>query len=345
MPETVLFISHREQLCGIHQFGYQIGKVIAGSENYNFIYLECSSSGELKNYVSNYSPVCIIYNYNELTIPWLNKKVTTNYKIPQIGILHEAVSKLIAEQSSDSIFDFYIVPDPTLISKNPLVYNTGRLLLNSSYECKKNEIPVIGSFGFATQNKKFVEVVNKVCEEFNQAIIRFNIPFSKYGDPDGIKAKKIISISKEIIQKYPEIHLEYSHDFLSEEELLQFLSLNSINVFLYSEDKWERGISSVVDYALSVKIPLAICNNSTMFRHIINAEPSIVLSDTNKLKNIIANGTTPLEEFYNKWTAKNLILDYERIVNDVLINFKGRKKVFFLSRFNKFIKKLFKYFS
>jgi hypothetical protein len=325
MTENILFISHKEKLCGIHHFGYQVGKTIANSQKYRFIYLECDSQDELGELVNKYNPQSIIYNYNSLTLPWIDSTVTSKYNFPQIGMIHE-VAQEVADQSNDLLFDYHIAPDPTLILKNPIVYKTGRLLLKSNYPSIQNEIPVIGSFGFATPNKRFNLLVQKVCEQFKQAVIRLNIPFSKFGDPEGNEARKIILICEEIVKKYPNIKLEYSHDFLNDDELLKFLASNTINVFLYARDTWERGISSVADFALSVRTPLAVSDNSTMFRHITDTQPSIVLSDKNKLPDIIKNGLKPLEIFYTEWTEENLIWDYERIITSVLTNFKGRKE-------------------
>ncbi len=327
---NVLFVSHKENKCGVYQFGNNIGHALKKSKKFNFIYVECSSVKELKQFVSKYKPTCIIYNYHVSTLSWLNKKITFNFDIPQIGIIHEATQKVVDSKESD-FFDFYIAPDPTLISKNAIVYKTGRLLhLNkikkeNNNSLINNDIPIIGSFGFASYNKNFDLLVKLVCESFDEAIIRLNIPFAHFGDKDGISAKKVVSDCQEIIKSYKNIKLMCTHDFLSKQELLDFLNSNIINVFLYTDDK-NRGISSVIDYALSVRVPIAISNNSTMFRHIENASPSIVLTEKNRLSNIIENGTKPLEEYYNEWTEDNLIWDYERIVSDVLNKYNKKNR-------------------
>jgi SAM-dependent methyltransferase len=323
--DKVLFVSHKEKQCGVYQFGYNIGQALKKSKKYKFIYVECSSPDELNDYVHKYKPICLIYNYQGDTLPWVNSRVTFRYKIPQIGMIHE-VSQKVADSTTNYPFDAYIAPDPTLILKNPIVYKTGRLLLKNRLSRKHNNIPIIGSFGFGSPNKNFDLLVKKVGSEFGKAIIRLNVSFARFGDEDGSSARKAISKCITIAKQYPKIKFEYSHDFLDQQQLLEFLNSNTLNAFLYS-DKGNKGISSVIDFALSVKIPIAVSGDSCMFRHVQNAQPSIVLSDKNGFKDIIKNGIKPLGEFYNEWTEENLVWDYERIVNDVVTKV-GNKRSF-----------------
>lgn len=335
MNEKVLFISHKEKQCGVYQFGYSIARALSNSKKYNFVYSECNSGDELNHLIKQHNPISVIYNYHPSTLSWFNNRLLFKYNMPQIGIIHE-ITQEISDNINNSLFDYYIAPDPTLILKNPIVYKTGRLLFDNKYEPQNNNIPVIGSFGFATPNKRFDLIVKKVSEEFEQAIIRLNIPFADFGDKDGVNAKKIVEDCQSIIKSNSGIKLEFSHNFLKEDELLKFLSSNTINVFFYY-DEGGRGISSVIDLALSVKVPIAISSDSTMFRHISNTNPSIIYSEDNKFKNIINNGFEPLESFYYEWTKNNLIWDYERIVTDSLKKFKNRN-IINLKKVKKYIK-------
>jgi len=73
-----------------------------------------------------------------------------------------------------------------------------------------------------------------------------------------------------------------------------------------------RGLSSTIDYSLSVKKPIAI-NDSNMFRHINNVTPSINVNNTS-IKEIIINGFAPLEKIYDEYSNKNFIKKYETIL-------------------------------
>ncbi|QQG52628.1 MAG: hypothetical protein HY931_00120 [Candidatus Falkowbacteria bacterium] len=332
--KNILFISHKKKRCGIYEFGKNIANSLQKSQKYNFIYQECSSLKELAESIKEHNPAAIIYNYHPFTIPWVTTRIMpriyrnnlTNITIPQIGIIHEITQDLadrgvnyknnfiIFRPMHNSIFDFYVTPDPTLLLKNPLVYKTGRLV--KKYE-NKQALPdniIIGSFGFATANKGFEDIIILAQKEFDEATIKINIPLADFGDENGIKAKQIENNCRELITK-PGIKLEITHEFFEDEKVFDFLAANSINVFLY-KDTGVRGISSVTDYALAVNRPIAISKNS-MFRHILNLNPSICIED-NSLKTIIENGAAVLREAKENWSEENLIWDYERIIDSVL---------------------------
>jgi SAM-dependent methyltransferase len=343
MKENVLFISGPMKNCGVYQFGYRIGMALKQSSKYSFIYVECSSEKELKNLFEAYSPVCMIYNYQGDTMKWLRIWMTNSFKAIQIGIIHE-ITQEIADTSSHGMFDYYIAPDPTLILKNPLVYKTGRLVIPSKLTPRENNIPVIGTFGFGSKNKNFSLVVKSVCEEFDEAKIRINIAFAEFGDKSGNSALQIAEECREIVRAFPKIDLKISHDFLEESDLLKFLNENSLNVFLYSDDG-QRGISSVIDYALAVDIPIAVSSNSCMFRHIDDSHPSIVFEKGNTLKKIMTNGPIALRNVVREFSSENLVWEYERIVEDVLNRTQKNKKYgmnIFQQRFIKILKKILK---
>jgi hypothetical protein len=316
MNQAVLFINHPEKECGVHQFGENIFKAIEQSGLYNFIYCECSNKKDLNIFISKFNPVCIIYNYYGSTMPWLNPRITRKIKLSHIGIMHEVTQERI-NNASKTLFDFHIAPDPTILLTNPIVFKTGRMV--PAYTDTKSP-PVkltIGSFGFGTKGKGYTKIIETVQQEFDEAIIRFNIPFAKFGDSTGEGARAYANACKRLITK-PGIELKISHDFLSQEEVLDFLSGNTINCFFYEENK-NRGISSVIDLALAVNKPVAV-TKSKMFRNILHASPSVCIEDIS-LRKIIANGIVPLLPFKKEWNSRNLCWDYERIVTASLSNF------------------------
>lgn len=344
MNRTILFVSHKKTQCGVYEFGKKIADVIQESQQYRFVRAECSSLNELKEAIRESSPSAIIYNYHPSVVPWLCSKISkgiyrnnlSGINAIQIGIIHEITQQVAdtatgyrnkyiighSQKKLNSLFDFYIAADPTLLLKNPLVYKTGRLIPTYNKQAAQPAIVTVGSFGFATPNKGFERLVKKVQEEFDEAIIRLNMPSADFGDSDGANAKLIAKNCNEIITK-PGIKLEVSYQFLKDDELLNFLAGNSINVFMY-EDTEGRGISSTVDIALAVKRPVAV-SRCPMFRHILNASPS-VCTDTNSLKTILGNGFTPLEKITNDWTAENLRWEYERILESVFTKVKNPSK-------------------
>jgi hypothetical protein len=337
MSINILFVTHTKEQCGVYQFGKDIFEAIESSSKYKFIKLECESLKELEDAVSKNNPEGIIYNYHPSVMPWLcNKHTKGMYKnniakiqCVQIGIIHEITQEVAdnatayrneivygdSQKMLNSLFDFYTAADPTLLLKNPYVFKTGRLVpsyINSNV-ISDSKIPIIGSFGFGTANKGFEELVTKVQNEFDEAKIKINIPFAEFGDKDGNNARKIAEDCKALI-KNEKIKLEITHDFLQEKELFNFLAGNDLNVFLY-QDKSGRGISSALDNALAVQRPIAV-SNCPMFRHVLNIEPSICIEHFS-LKQILASGFAPLQEIVDGWDSKNMLWEYERILDSV----------------------------
>ena len=341
---TILFISHPQKQCGVFEFGKNIFQAIAGSEKYEFVWIECNALNQLHASINQYKPAAIIYNYHPATMPWLCKKVGPKlYKsyvydinVLQIGIIHEITQEIAdsatsyskkfivggSQKLSNVLFDYYIAADPTLLLRNPLVFKTGRLIQSYQNNFPLPAVTTIGSFGFGTPKKGFEKIVAKVQEEFDEAIIRLNIPAADFGDADGSEAKKIAAGCKAIIQKKG-IQLKVTHDFLDNEGVLDFLAQNSVNVFLY-EDSAGRGLSSAVDNALAVQRPLAV-SNSSMFRHILKTAPLVSLENSS-LSQVIANGFEPLQKMLSQWDALNIKWEYERIFDSALGKYGNTKK-------------------
>lgn len=333
--KTVLFVSHKAAQCGVYEFGQSIFDALRLSRKYRFVKAECASLEELHNALKSESPAAVIYNYHPSVLPWLSEKLASKVfrnniaglAMPQIGIIHE-VTQEVADNATgyrnrillghhskkiNSLFDYYIAPDPTLLLKNPLVYKTGRLIPEYRKQTGTPAVTTIGSFGFGTPNKGFENLVTLVQEEFDEAVIRLNIPFATFGDSAGENAKRIAGNCRRIISK-PGISIEISHDFLSRDQILDFLADNTLNAFLY-EDKSGRGLSSATDLALAVKKPVAV-SRCPMFRHILTAKPSVCIED-NSLKQIIQNKFEPLAKISEDWDAANLVFEYERILDSV----------------------------
>jgi len=342
----ILFVTHKQKVCGVHEFGISVADALKQSEHYSVVYAECASPQELLEFVMRENPQAIIYNYYITTLPWLEKELLRKIDVPSLGIMHE-VSQEAADSADTSLFDYHIAPDPTLVTDNPIVFKTGRLIPKYSNQFSLPKVTTIGSFGFASQGKGFARLIIAVQEEFDEAIIRLHIP---RGDFINANVKDVVQQCERLIVK-PGIKLVASHDFLERPQLFDFLAQNTLNAFFY-ERLDGRGISSTIEMALAVRRPIAI-SRSMMFRHVLSSEPPIsiegedkmsfiqeftlrwkrkrylqnqaskfpaewLLKPSSTLKQIIANGTAPLERFYNQWTEPNLILDYERILDCIL---------------------------
>lgn len=329
--KVILFVSHKKAQCGIYEFGKNITDILQYSKLYRFVRVECSSLCELQVAIAENKPSAIIYNYSPPIFPWLNSEAyrdnISSMKIPQIAITHD-MTQAVADSATtyrkgflhglssllNSLFDYYIAPDPTIVLTNPYVYKIGRLI--PSYE---NNFPTpikltVGSCGLGTPNKRFEWIVQVVQREFDKAIIRFHIPIAEVGDPRGGITRAIIQRCRAQIAK-PGIKLVITHEYLDGQGVLDFLAQNTLNIFMYDAGS-DRGLSSAIDMAMAVKRPLAVSMGEA-FHHVLDVEPSIC-TERNNLKSIIRNGFAPLQKHYNEWSAANILLEHEKILDSVL---------------------------
>jgi FkbM family methyltransferase len=313
LPERILIVSHKQKRCGVYQYGVNIAETLKKSTKYSFIYAECSTPEELITIAAIVNPLAIIYNYHPATLPWLQKELIKKINKLSIGIIHE-VTQQTADCLSNELFQYHIAGDPTLLLNNPILFKTNRLIPLYPAIHEPPKLLTIGSFGFGLEGKGFERLLSTVQDEFDEAIVRLHIPISDFADPEGHQAEATAKRCQELIIK-PGIKLILTHEFLGHEQMLDFLGQNTINAFFY--ERYEgRGISSVIDYALAVKRPIAL-TKSTMFRHMFSALPAIFIEDTS-LQQIIENGITPLIPYYSAWNESNFIADYERILDQVL---------------------------
>jgi hypothetical protein len=312
----ILFISHIEKQCGIHQYGLNIHSAISKSTMYEFIYVECNGKEDLELAIKKYGPAAIIYNHYPATMAWLDPTVTRNIDCPQLGIIHE-VTQTSVNDADQNLFDYLLCPDPTIVETHSFTFKTKRLIpayVNTSNLPKK---VTIGSFGFGFHDKGFERIVQTVQEEFESAEIIFQMPYNDIVDKDGKQYAKSTARRCKELNTNRGIDLRIRHKFLSRERLLDFLAGNSINVFFYDVEK-HKGISSTIEHALAVQRPIAI-NKCGMFRHMFSASPSICVEEKS-LSQILEQGVAPLVPYMNDWSEAAFIMNYEEIMQKVLNN-------------------------
>jgi hypothetical protein len=302
--KTVLFINPKIKECGVYQYGFRIGMILKKSINNNYIYVEIDSVDEYNNYIQQYLPNVIIYNNIGPIMPWLSRElIESKSNIIHVGISHEG--------PSHSQYNYkYLINAAELSTDQGNVFSAPRPLIEDDTIINVNpEIITVNSFGFSFADKGFKRVVEYVCSEFDEAIINLHIPSAHYDRPKE-ETDRVLRECPESITK-EKVKLNITRNFLSEKEILNFLSSSTINFFPYDEHPG-RGLSSVIDLALSVNKPLAI-SKSFMFRHIYNTIPSICIEDR-KLIDIINDGSEPIKKYKELWSNQNFIKKYDYIM-------------------------------
>lgn len=310
--KNILIINHNIQNCGVYQYGKRFGSIAKKSNKINFLYYELTNYNDLKNAIKETNPCGIIYNHLTGTMPWF-----TSIQAEEIRKQNIKQGLIVHNVNYETFFDFYLHqnPDYQEIENN---FSLCRPLFEYHPNIKKIDTDVIniGTFGFGFHTKHFDAIVGIVNNEFKNEKINLNFHLTiSYFCPN----ENMVDVIKNKCLNYitnKNIKLNMTNNFITDEELLDRLHNNDLNIFLYEKYTSYNGISSSIDYALSVKKPIAICK-SNMFSHIYNVEPSICVEE-NSLKNIISNGFKPLEKKYNSWSHNNFVSKLESIMEKIL---------------------------
>ena len=313
MQRTVLFVTHPQRACGVHQFGLQILEILSCSGRYRFVPAEVTTVGDLEGAIAAARPEAMLVNWHPITFPAVPPRAFRATGLPIAALMHEITDAMV--QDSEVLpFDHCIDHDPSGRRDNPRFVRSCRPLPAYTNPFAPPPLPTIGTFGFAGPTKGLEELVLRVQEEFDECLIRMALPFNAFGDPDGTASRALARRCRTLITK-PGVRLEVSHEFRSIPRVLDFLARNSLNAFFYVEQE-ARGISSAVDLAIAAGRPVAV-RRTSMFRHVVAATPSICVEERS-LQDILAAGTAPLEPFRAAWTHGRIRADYEMLLDDVL---------------------------
>jgi hypothetical protein len=308
----VLFLNSKKQRCGVYQYGKRLFDILNKSININYIYKELDSYDEYLTIISNDNYNTILYNYHPGVMGWLNEdNIQKNVK--NIGTQHDL--------EENNIFDITLRLDTTL-EERPNRYNIPRpifenieMLLenhvissNNIYDFinyKDENVPIFGSFGFGFNRKGFDKIVKIINDNYDVAIIKLIISNAETQSSDsGVVERCISNITK------PDIKLLITHEFFDEKDLLSFLSSNTMNIFMYESHPC-AGVSSVLDYALSVQTPIAI-SDASWFRHIYSDEICVYKRNIKDILNVSKEYCKLFLDIFSNERLRNKI---ESIIN------------------------------
>ena len=310
---TVFIVNHKVKNCGVYQYGKRVASILVKSKNLVVRYLEMDNREDFLNEVNVHSPTVIVYNHLTGTMPWVDVDVINQLR--QRGIRHGTI---VHNVGYSTFFDFYLHQDP-----NYIVHQNNYRLLRPLFEYTKsvdlsaNKIK-IGSFGFGFASKHYESLCAYVRDSFlrTQVPVELRLHLTHSHFCENSRDLENIKYNASRILNNPNISLIITTDFITDDELLDFLAGNHVNLFFYQKYTGYNGISSSIDYALSVKRPIAICK-SNMFSHIWNSSPSICVEDIS-VGQIINNGITPLHQYYDAWSHENFINVFENNIKNII---------------------------
>ena len=298
-----IFYNSKQSLCSIWESGKMCYAALKNSGNFILDYSEKTNLDNSYDFA--------IFNHHFTVNNWINAEIVKQFNKPTFCIVTEIAFGSNPIEFSPNYMDHYIVLDSS-ITETTNIHPFGRpiencLLTNNEIN---NEIPIIGSFGFATYGKEWDKIVECVQNEFDNAIIRFNIPRGTYV-PDSVSL--LNDIQQKCLSKLtkPGIKLQITSDNLSKEELIKWCSQNTINCFFYfREHAFKSGLSAVTDQAIASGRPLLITSDCT-FRHIhqyLNYYPNI------GIKEAIEQTQEGVLKMKNDWSSNNFLNKFEQLL-------------------------------
>ncbi len=279
---------------------------LAKSDRYTIDYVEVDESH--REIVSSYD--FYAFNYHHITMAWLDTKQLGLLKAPKITFVLEVSPGNPFVRCSPDDFDAYCVIDPTLRSAAPRVYAFPRPIEKAQSEpvATTEKRPIIGTFGLATIDKGFERVVAAVSDEFEQAIVRINIPFCAHpayaANELGARCLSMMREGLEVV---------VTHDYFDKQELVAWCQQNTLNCFLYHRNM--PGLAATTDQAVSSGRPLAVSSNDT-FRHLLSyIRPYPLWS----LRESIAYSREGVSRMQQDWSQEKFAQHFERVLDELLI--------------------------
>lgn len=310
-----IFLNPSKANCSIYESGLMIYTNLLLSKAYMLDYLEIDEhhlniSGSYDFYA---------FNYHHATMGWLD--TTSVRRLPGIKLTFvlETLPKDPFVLCSDEDFDAYCVLDPTINCGDNRVYAFPRPLevLRQPPVYHEPEVPVLGSFGFATPGKGFELLVDAVNREFDEAVIKINIPPGTHADDVFWKLHNcnysdyLGSLCAKVAKSG--IHVIVTHDYMSKPELIDWCGQNTLNCFLYNRN--QPGLSATTDQAITSGRPLAISTNET-FRHI---HPYVQPYPFRSLKESIALSQLEVLRMQHDWAPEKFAAKFEAVLRALQI--------------------------
>jgi FkbM family methyltransferase len=299
-----IFYNSKKSMCSIYESGLMVYNCLKKSDMYHLDYTEDTT------FLYDYD-FCIVNEH--LTVNnWITKEMITKFNKSAFCIVTEVSFSKNCISESPNFYTAYIVLDIS-IDEQSNIYGFPRPLEDfyviQPYNNDIN-IPIIGSFGFATFGKSWYKIVEETQKDFEEAIIRFNIPFATYIPDNESRINYIISSCKSVL-KNPKIKLEITNFNFSKEELIKWCSENTINCFIYErEHLFTAGLCATTDQAIVSERPLLVSKDIT-FRHIhkyIDYYPNI------SIKQAIENTIDGVKKMKEDWSSKKFLQKFEHIL-------------------------------
>lgn len=306
--------------CGVALYGKLWSDALVDLESYNFQILYTDSINDTINTIQKLQPQVVFYMWHVSATNWMSDPVIRNQfpQIKHVAIHHDLTQDIVDNFSIEHHnggFPYAITANPTIVGKHNVFVTTKLIPPSPTIPYQESSIPIIGYQGFAFAHKGIARLAHQVNQEFDECILRFHMAKSWFSDPNGMGIIQRINEIKAAITK-PKIQVQVSTGMMETQDLVNWLSQNTINCYLY-DFPLAAGLASAPDYAIAARRPIAVSNNH-MLRHFADCTPSVILSEHNTLMQIVANGFSPIEPLYQAYSKENFLQDWSKIIDHLI---------------------------
>ncbi len=307
-------------ICALSIVGNFYAEAFTASNKYNVLAFNAVSGQEVIDLYEKYQPKIIFYHYGERTTLWMKdttwkKKINCKHVVFDTDSTQRSINNFSPEKFHN--FDYYISVDPTHdVDHLANVFKLSFLRPNViAPEYVDTGITKIGFHGGAYMNKGILELPEYIQEHFDEAEIHFHCSMGYVNSGHSDKElMQNIEMAKSKIYK-PGIKFFLTTDIISDQELINRLSQNTVNCYFYRPDPFGQSGSSI-QAALSARRPIALRKTKPTLSY-WNLNPSICVEETS-IKDIIKNGFDPLEPLYEKFSYANVCKEFESIISKIL---------------------------
>lgn len=309
-----VFINPLKANCSIYESGLMIKDCLVDSENYTLDYIETDST--LTQYYTLAKPSYDFYiiNWHPYTLP-IPQNLVTKFSARIAIILEIGSGAREYAPMTPNIFDAYAVIDPTKERKDNFFPLPRPILELPTKSLLDDNKLVLGSFGlfnrqFANE-KRFEEIIEQANNSNRECIVRINLPFANYTNTP---LSKIIEYGKGL-SKLAKSNVEtiITHNYMSREELVGWLSQNTMNCFPYYRNR--AGLSAVTDQAISAGRAIMTTECDT-FRHLHKYISYYPKQSYIELSESTLNGVKQMQQ---DWSSKNFRISFNNMLREMKI--------------------------
>ena len=306
--KKIILVTGATKECGIYQYADSVYEILKTSKNYEFEFLATDSYREFNDRVSVVDPYAIIYNHHPSTLNWLNNGITRPIanltKTKQLAIVgHEHVNKFTGINS-------YIFTDPRKETSGDEYAGVPPISYYDDIQYSKpNNVLKIGTSGISNVTKNLEQIIGLINEQFSEdVILNLHLANGAYVDPSGGLSNSLEQACRKLAKSNVQINV--TQEFFNKKDLITWLNQNDINLYWYRTPN-VPGVSGSVDRALASKKPFGV-NDSTFLSHTRRDFNDLTKTS---IKDIVAGGIEPFQEFYDAWNPNKLLTLYEGLLD------------------------------